>query len=73
MAVITNALVYCDLIAPQFIGTAMARYLRTSKIVPTDYDNEYVFENVYSCTRGKEDVSRHTYRNTKSVGGADPL
>jgi len=47
MAVITNALVYCDLIAPQFIGTAMARYLRTFKIGPADYDSEYLFENVY--------------------------
>jgi len=25
----------------------MVRYLRTLKIVPTDYDSEYLFENVY--------------------------
>jgi len=25
----TNALVYCDLIAPQFIGTTMVRFFRT--------------------------------------------
>ena len=47
MAVIMNAVVYCELIAPQFIGTAMVRFLRTFRIVPTDYDSEYLFENVY--------------------------
>jgi len=47
MAVITNAVVYCDLIAPQYIGSAMVRHLRTIKIVPPDYDSEYIFENVY--------------------------
>ena len=72
MAVNTNDLVYCDLIAPQFIGTAMARYLRTFKLVPSDYDSEYILENVYYVPVEKS-VSRHTYRNTNSVGGADPL
>ena len=41
----TNALVYCDIIAPQFVGTAMARYLRTF-ITPTIYGVHY-FQNVY--------------------------
>jgi hypothetical protein len=41
----TNALVYCDLIAPQFIGTVMARYLRTF-VMPTVYSVN-TFKNVY--------------------------
>jgi len=57
MAVITNALVYCDLIAPQFIGIAMVRNLRTFKFVPTDYDGEYLFENVYYVP-----VEKRTFR-----------
>ena len=69
----TNALVYCDLIAPQFIGTDMVRYLRTFNIVPADHGGEYLFENLYYIPVEKRKVSRHTYRNTKSVGGADPL
>jgi hypothetical protein len=40
----TNALVYCDLIAPQFVGTAIARYLRTF-IMPTVYSVN-TFKNV---------------------------
>ena len=44
----TDALVYCDLIAPQLIGTTMVRYLRTFNIiVPEDYGVEYQFKNVY--------------------------
>jgi len=44
----TNALVYCDLIAPQFIGTDMVRFLRAFNTTwPADYDNEYLFDNVY--------------------------
>jgi len=62
----TDALVYCDLIAPQFIGTTMVRFLRTFDIMPEDYGGEYQFENVYYGTRGKENISRHTYRNIKS-------
>jgi len=45
----TDALVYCDLIAPQFIGTSMVRFFRTFNIIiPEDYGGEYTFENVYS-------------------------
>ena len=44
----TDALVYCDLIAPQLIGTTMVRFLRTFNIiVPEDYGVEYQFKNVY--------------------------
>ena len=60
MAVIANALVYCDLIAPQFIGADMVRYLRTFKIVPTDYDSEYLFENVYYVP-----VEKRTFRDIR--------
>jgi len=42
-----NALMYCDLIASQLIGTAEVRCLRSFRIVPTDYDSEYLFTNVY--------------------------
>jgi len=43
----TDALVYCDLIAPQLIGTTMVRFLRTFNIImPEDYGGEYRFENV---------------------------
>ena len=42
-----NALMYCDLIAPQLIGTTKVRCLRSFRIVPTDYDSEYLFTNVY--------------------------
>ena len=47
MRYLMNALMYCDLIAPQLIGTTKMRYLRSFKIVPTDYDSEYLFQNVY--------------------------
>jgi len=44
----TDAVVYCDLIAPQLIGTTMVRFLRTFNIiVPEDYGVEYQFKNVY--------------------------
>ena len=36
-----------DLIAPQFIGTTKVRCLRSFRLVPTDYDSEYLFQNVY--------------------------
>ena len=42
-----NALMYCDLIAPQLIGTKKVRCLRSFRIVPTGYDSEYLFQNVY--------------------------
>jgi len=42
-----NTLMYCDLIAPQLIGTTKVRCLRSFRIVPTDYDSEYLFQNVY--------------------------
>ena len=42
-----NALMYCDLITPQLIGTTKVRCLRSFRIVPTDYDSEYLFQNVY--------------------------
>ena len=45
----TEALVYCDLIAPQLIGNTMVRFLRTFNIIimPEDYGVEYQFENMY--------------------------
>jgi len=44
----TNAFVYCDLIAPQFIGTDMVRFLRAFNTTwPADYDTEYLYDNVY--------------------------
>jgi len=44
----TDALVYCDLIVPQLIGTTMFRFLRTFNIImPEDYGVDYQFENVY--------------------------
>jgi len=44
----THALVYCDLIAPQLIGTNMVRFLRTFNIITReDYGFEYEFKNVY--------------------------
>ena len=33
--------------APQLIGTAKVRCLQTFRVVPTDYDREYLFTNVY--------------------------
>ena len=42
------ALVYCDPIAPQFIGTNMVRFLRAFNTTwPADYDTEYLYDNVY--------------------------
>ena len=45
----TDALVYCDLIAPQLIGTTMVKYFRTFNIIimPEEYGAEYQFENIY--------------------------
>jgi hypothetical protein len=40
-----NALIYCDLISPQFFGSQYVRVLRTF-IMPTAYCN-HSFENVY--------------------------
>jgi len=47
MRSLMNALMYCDLIAPQLIGTTKVRCLRSFRIVPTDYDSEYLFQNMY--------------------------
>jgi hypothetical protein len=41
----TNALIYCDLISPQFFGSQYVRVLRTF-ITPTAHCN-YLFEKVY--------------------------
>ena len=44
----TDALVYCDLIALQLIGTNTVRFFRTFNIImPEDHGGEYQFENVY--------------------------
>ena len=41
----TDVLVYCDLIAPQLIGTTMVRFLRTFNIIVLeDYGVEYQFK-----------------------------
>jgi hypothetical protein len=45
--VFLNALFYCDLIAPHLIGTTKVRYLRSFRLEPTDYNSEYLFQNVY--------------------------
>jgi hypothetical protein len=44
--VFLNALIYCDLIAPQLIRTTKVRCLRSFRLVPTDYDSEYLFQNI---------------------------
>ena len=62
----TDALVHCDLIAPQLIGTTMVRFFRTFNIiVPEDYGVEYQFKNVYYVPLEKR-MFRDKYRNTKS-------
>jgi len=71
--VFLNALIYCDLIAPQLIGTTKVRCLRSFRHVPTDYDSKYLFQNMYYVPLKKENVSRHTYRDTKSVGELIPF
>jgi len=44
----TNVLVYGDLIAPQFIGTDMVRFLRAFNTTrPVDHDTDYLYDNVY--------------------------
>jgi len=43
----SHALLYCDLIAPQFIGASMVRYLRTFDIMPANYGDEFLYEKVY--------------------------
>jgi hypothetical protein len=54
----TNALVYCDLIEPKFIGAAMARYLRTF-VMSTD-SGVYTFENVYCVP-----IEKRTFRDIR--------
>jgi len=51
---------YCDLIAPQLRGTAKVRCLRSFRIVPTDYDSEYLFQNVYYVP-----VEKRTFRDIR--------
>jgi len=55
-----NALMYCDLIAPQLIGTAKVGCLRSIRIMPTDYDGEYLFLNVYYVP-----VEKKTFRDIR--------
>ena len=43
----SHALVYCDLIVPQFISASMVRYLRTLNIIHANYGGEFLYENVY--------------------------
>ena len=55
-----NALMYCDLIAAQLTGTAKVRCLGSFRIVPTDYDSEYLFQNVYYVP-----VEKKTFRDIR--------
>jgi len=63
----TAALVYCDLIAPQLIGTRSDSWEHL-----TSSGQRIRVASINSRTfityPWKENVSRHTYRNTKSVG-----
>jgi len=52
--------VYCDLIAPQLIGTTNVRCLRSFRIVPTDHDSEFLYENVYYVP-----VDKGTFRDIR--------
>jgi hypothetical protein len=53
-----NALVYCDLIEPKFLGAAMARYLRT--FVMSTVSGVYTFKNVYYVP-----VEKRTFRDIR--------
>ena len=53
----SNALVYCDVIAPQFIGASMIRYLRTFETMPAKYGDKFLYENVYYVA-----VEKRTFR-----------
>ena len=48
---------YCDLIASQLIDTTKVRCPRSFRIVPTDYDSEFLYENVYYVP-----VEKRTFR-----------
>ena len=50
----SQAMVYCDLIAPQIIGSAVVRYLRTLDILHANYDGEFLYENVCYVPAEKE-------------------
>jgi hypothetical protein len=57
----TNALVYSDLIAPQFIGTDMVRFLRAFNTTwPDNYYAEYIYNNVYYVP-----VEKRMFRNIR--------
>ena len=60
MNIFVNALTYFDLIAPQLIGTAKVRCLRSFRIVPIDYDSECLFQNVYYVP-----VEKRTFRDIR--------
>jgi len=58
----TNALVYCDLIAHQFIGTDMVSFLRAFNTTwPDNYYAEYIYNNVYYVP-----VEKRMFRNILS-------
>ena len=56
----SRALVYCDLIAPQLIGSSMVRYLRTLDIMPANHGGEFLYENVYYVP-----VEKKTFRDIR--------
>jgi hypothetical protein len=55
-----HALMYCNLIAPQLIGSAVIRYLRTIDILHTNYGGEHLYENVYYVP-----VEKRTFRDIR--------
>jgi len=57
-----KALLYCGLIAPQFIGTTKVRCLRSFRLVPTDYDSEYLFQDVYYVPFEKKTFATYVSR-----------
>ena len=55
-----HALMYCNLIAPQLIGSAVIRYLRTIDILHINYGGEHLYENVYYVP-----VEKRTFRDIR--------
>jgi len=56
-----GALMYCDLIAPQFIGTTRVRFLRTFNIVrDLEFLGDMLFEKVYYVP-----VEKKTFHNIR--------
>ena len=51
---------YCDHIAPQLIGTTKVRCLKSFRIVPSDYDSKFLYENVYYVP-----VEKRTFRDKR--------